>query len=121
MFIYKVLYTFTCFVCIQLLIKSDSVIKAIDSALYDLDNIETGDIPLHLKDAHYSGAKNLGRGVGYKYPHNYAKHYVKQQYLPDSISDKVYYNHGNNKNELTFKHYWDNLKKQFIINVRLIN
>ena len=91
--------------------KSDSVIKAIDSALYDLDNIETGDIPLHLKDAHYSGAKNLGRGVSYKYPHNYSNHYVKQQYLPDSISDKVYYNHGNNKNELTFKHYWDNLKK----------
>ena len=90
--------------------KSDSVIKAIDSALYDLDNIETGDIPLHLKDAHYSGAKNLGRGVSYKYPHNYSNHYVKQQYLPDSISDKVYYNHGNNKNELAFKHYWDNLK-----------
>ena len=90
--------------------KSDSVIKAIDSALYDLDNIETGGIPLHLKDAHYSGAKNLGRGVSYKYPHNYSNHYVKQQYLPDSISDKVYYNHGNNKNELAFKHYWDNLK-----------
>lgn len=90
--------------------KSDSVIKAIDSALYDLDSIETGDIPLHLKDAHYSGAKNLGRGVSYKYPHNYSNHYVKQQYLPDSISDKVYYNHGNNKNELAFKHYWDNLK-----------
>lgn len=90
--------------------KSDSVIKAIDSALYDLDNIETGDIPLHLKDAHYSGAKNLGRGVSYKYPHNYSNHYVKQQYLPDFISDKVYYNHGNNKNELAFKHYWDNLK-----------
>ena len=75
MFIYKVLYTFTCFVCIQVLIKSDSVIKAIDSALYDLDNIETGEIPDHLKDAHYAGAKKLGRGVEYKYPHNYQNNY----------------------------------------------
>ena len=73
--------------------------------------METGDIPIHLKDAHYLGAKNLSRGVDYKYPHNYVNHYVKQQYLPDAICDKVYYNHGNNKNELAFKHYWDNLKK----------
>lgn len=91
--------------------KSDSVIKAIDVALSDLDNIEIGDIPLNLKDAHYSGAKDLGRGVDYKYPHNYENHYVKQQYLPDPIKDKNYYVPCENKNEIAFKQYWNSIKK----------
>lgn len=91
--------------------KSNSVVTAIDLALEDLDNIEIGDIPLHLKDAHCSGAKDLGRGVDYKYPHDYPNNYVKQQYLPESIKNKKYYTPGNNKNELAFKHFWDNLKK----------
>lgn len=90
--------------------KSNSAVMAIESALADLDNIETGDIPIHLKDAHYSGAKNLGRGVDYKYPHNYPNHYVKQQYLPDAIKDKKYYIPGENKNEKSFKQYWDSVK-----------
>ena len=90
--------------------KSNSAIMAIDSALADLDNIETGDIPLHLKDAHYAGAKNLGRGVDYKYPHNYPNHYVKQQYLPDAIKDKKYYIPGENKNEKSFEQSWNSVK-----------
>ncbi|MFR3071961.1 MAG: replication-associated recombination protein A [Paeniclostridium sp.] len=90
--------------------KSNSAVMAIESALADLDNIETGDIPLHLKDAHYLGAKNLGRGVDYKYPHNYPNHYVKQQYLPDAIKDKKYYIPGENKNEKSFEQYWNSLK-----------
>ena len=90
--------------------KSNSVINAIDMALYDLDNIETGDIPIHLKDAHYGGAKKLGRGIEYKYPHNYPYHYVEQQYLPDAIADKKYYVPGKNKNESAFDSYWKNLK-----------
>jgi len=92
--------------------KSDSVISAIDKALYDLDNINVGDIPIHLKDAHYSGAKNLGRGVDYKYPHDYANNYVKQQYLPDEIKNKQYYVPGNNKNEMAFNNYWENIKNR---------
>ena len=91
--------------------KSDSVISAIDKALYDLDNIDIGDIPNHLKDAHYSGAKNLGRGVNYKYPHDYPNNYVKQQYLPDSIKDKKYYIPGNNKNEKLYDSYWESIRK----------
>ena len=91
--------------------KSDSVISAIDKALYDLDNIDIGDIPNHLKDAHYSGAKNLGRGVNYKYPHDYPNNYVKQQYLPDSIKDKKYYTPGNNKNEKLYNSYWESIRK----------
>lgn len=90
--------------------KSNSVISAIDMALADLDTIETGDIPNHLKDAHYSGAADLGRGVDYKYPHNYPNHYIDQQYLPDPIKDRKYYNPGNNKNEKSFENYWDTLK-----------
>lgn len=91
--------------------KSNSVVEAIDRALYDLDNIDTGEIPNHLKDAHYAGAKKLGRGVEYKYPHSYPNNYVKQQYLPDAIKNKKYYEAGNNKNEMAYEQYWNNLKK----------
>lgn len=90
--------------------KSNSAVMAIENALSDLDNIEVGDIPLHLKDAHYAGAKDLGRGVDYKYPHNYTNHYIKQQYLPDAIKDKKYYIPGENKNEKSFEQYWNSIK-----------
>lgn len=92
--------------------KSNSVISAIDSALADLDRIETGDIPMHLKDAHYSGAAKLGRGLEYKYPHDYENNYVDQQYLPDPIKDRKYYTHGLNKNEKSFEQYWKTLKNK---------
>ena len=91
--------------------KSNSAICAIDAALADLDSIDVGDVPLHLKDAHYAGAKNLGRGVEYKYPHNYENHYTNQQYLPDAIKDKKYYTPGKNKNELAFDKYWKSVKR----------
>lgn len=90
--------------------KSDSVINAIDSALYDLDHIDTGDIPKHLRDAHYSGAKTFGHGIQYKYPHSYPNDYVKQQYLPDAIKDKQYYKPKINKTEQSYKDYWDKIK-----------
>lgn len=92
--------------------KSNSVIQAIDSALYDLDNIDTGEIPNHLKDAHYAGAKNLGRGIEYKYPHNYDNNYINQQYLPNEIKNKKYYKAGNNKNEMAYEQYWQSLKNK---------
>lgn len=90
--------------------KSNSGICAIDEALSDINKTDTGDIPLHLKDAHYGGAKNLGRGTDYKYPHMYKNHYIKQQYLPDNIRDKEYYKFGDNKTEQAAKHYWDKIK-----------
>ena len=54
---------------------------------------ETGNLPIpkHLQDAHYKGAKDLNRGIGYKYPHDYKGHYVEQQYLPDAIKDEKFY------------------------------
>lgn len=91
--------------------KSNSACLAIDAALNDLENMSIGDIPNHLKDAHYSGTCKMGRGVEYKYPHNYPNHYVKQQYLPQNINNKIYYQYGDNKFEKAIKDYWDKIKK----------
>lgn len=71
--------------------KSNSVYLAIDKALEDVANNDTGTIPMHIRNAPAEGMKEHGYGEGYKYPHNYEKHRVKQQYLPDKIKDKKYY------------------------------
>jgi len=71
--------------------KSNSAIMAIDAALQDIREGKSGEVPIHLKDAHYKGASALGRGVDYKYPHDYESGWVKQQYLPDTIKHQVYY------------------------------
>ena len=71
--------------------KSNSAITAIDKALSDIRAGQSGEVPLHLKDAHYKGAKELGRGIDYKYPHDYEIGWVKQQYLPDKLKNKQYY------------------------------
>lgn len=71
--------------------KSNSAISAIDAALSDIRNGNIGEVPDHLKDAHYKGAKELGRGIDYLYPHNYESGWVKQQYLPDKLKHKQYY------------------------------
>lgn len=91
--------------------KSNSAYLALDKALNDLENITVGDIPLHLKDAHYCGASKMGRGVEYKYPHIYPNHYVSQQYLPDNIKNRVYYEYGDSKFEKATKEYWNKIKK----------
>lgn len=90
--------------------KSNSAICAIDAAMADLKNGKSGDIPTHLKDAHYSGSQKLGHGLTYQYPHSYENHYVAQQYLPDAIKDQHYYEYGPNKIEQTAKKYWDAIK-----------
>ena len=65
-------------------------ITAIDSALSDIRKGNIGQIPDHLRDGHYR-AKDLGRAIGYKYPHNYENGHVIQQYLPDKLKNKIYY------------------------------
>lgn len=90
--------------------KSNSVIKAIDMALEDIEKKDIGDIPLHLKDSHYKGARSLERGLQYKYPHDYKNNYVIQQYLPDNLVNKKYYYYGKNKVEQRIKQYWDEIK-----------
>ena len=71
--------------------KSNASYLGIDKALSDVRNIKIKSVPNHLKDAHYSGAKDLNHGIGYKYAHDYEGHYVKQQYLPDELVGKRYY------------------------------
>lgn len=71
--------------------KSNSAIIAVDKALSDVRNGKSGQVPNHLKDSHYKGAKNLDRGVSYKYPHNFPGSWVSQQYLPDTLKAETYY------------------------------
>jgi len=75
--------------------KSNSGMVAIDGALEDVRNGKANSIPDDLKDAHYSGAKKLGHGVGYKFPHDYPNAWVDQQYLPNNLVNKKYYQPNN--------------------------
>jgi len=90
--------------------KSNSAACAIDAALSDVRQGRAGDIPAHLKDAHYKGAQVLGHGQTYLYPHDYDNHYVEQQYLPDAIRDAKYYEYGHNKLEQATRQYWETVK-----------
>lgn len=90
--------------------KSNSGILAIDAALSDVRHGKGGDVPAHLKDAHYTGAQKLGRGLTYQYAHNFPHHYVKQQYLPDRLVGTKYYAFGDNKTERASQAYWENIK-----------
>ena len=89
--------------------KSNSSYLAINKALNDLENIRVGDVPQHIRDAHYDGAKSLGVG-GYKYPHDYENNYVKQEYLPKELKGTVYYKPQNNKYESSINTYWKKVK-----------
>ncbi|WP_455714848.1 replication-associated recombination protein A [Anaerosporobacter sp.] len=71
--------------------KSNSAIMAIDAAMQVVNQEKIETIPPYLKDAHYGGAAKLGHGIGYKYAHNYKNHYVKQQYLPDELAGRSFY------------------------------
>ena len=90
--------------------KSNSAINAIDAAMADIQAGNYSDIPAHLKDSHYKGAAKMGRGLTYQYPHDFKNHWVAQQYLPDTIKDKQYYQYGPNKTEQAAKAYWDKIK-----------
>ena len=83
--------------------KSNASYLGIDMALSDVRNIKIKSVPNHLKDAHYSGAKELNHGVGYKYAHDYEGHYVKQQYLPDELVGRRYYEPSDNGVEKKIK------------------
>ena len=71
--------------------KSNSAYLAVDNAIQDVRHVQQGTIPLHLRDTHYSGAGKLGHGLTYKYAHDYPNGYVKQQYLPDELKGRTYY------------------------------
>lgn len=90
--------------------KSNSAAAAIDAAMTDVRAGRTGDIPAHIKDAHYGGAAKLGRGLTYQYPHAFPNHWVAQQYLPNEIKNAHYYDYGPNKVEQAAKAYWERIK-----------
>lgn len=90
--------------------KSNSAYLAMDAALADVRNGAVGDFPRHLQNKHYDGADAEIRGQHYLYPHDFPNHYVKQQYLPDNLKDRVYYQFGENKLERAAKEYWDKIK-----------
>lgn len=71
--------------------KSPGIIRGIDSALADVKAGRTGQVPMHLRDAHYPGAKALGHGQGYLFPHDYPHGVVAQQYLPEEAAGSSYY------------------------------
>ncbi len=89
--------------------KSNTAYVAINNAIDDVRNGRVGDIPAYLKDAHYSGAEKLGRGKGYVYPHDCGG-WADQQYLPDKLKNRRYYQFGDNKAERTAAQYWEKVK-----------
>ncbi len=91
--------------------KSNSAYNAMNEALADVRNGAVGDFPRHLQNKHCDGADAEVRGQHYLYPHDFPNHYVKQQYLPDNLKDKVYYHFGDNKLEKAAEEYWKNIKK----------
>ena len=93
--------------------KSNTAITAIDTALSDVKNRRIDDVPLHLKDAHYGGAKDRGIGIDYKYPHDFGG-FVDQQYLPDNLYKEGvrYYIPGENGKEGAFKRYLEAIWKE---------
>lgn len=90
--------------------KSNASYMAIDLAIEDVRNIKIKALPSHLKDAHYKGAKQLGNGTGYRYPHAYPQNYVEQQYLPDELVGRKYYNPTRNGEESKIKTHLESLR-----------
>jgi putative ATPase len=80
--------------------KSNAAYMGINAAIADVKAGNFGRVPKHLRDAHYAGAKRLGHGKGYKYPHDDELGVVRQQYLPDELAGKTYYeptDHGHER------------------------
>lgn len=89
--------------------KSNSAEEAINAAIADIQAGHVGNIPRCLQNKHYDSAEVEQKGQFYKYPHDYPNHYVKQQYLPDSLRGRVYYKFGDNKTEQAARAYRDRL------------
>lgn len=90
--------------------KSNSAYMAMNTALEDVKNSGPLDFPRHLQNKHFDGAEAKVKGQHYLYPHDYPDHWVKQQYLPDALKDRVYYEYGENKTEQAAKAYWSKIK-----------
>ena len=91
--------------------KSNAAYMAVDKALSVVQESRTAPVPTYLCDAHYKGAAKLGRGLGYKYAHDYPNHYVEQQYLPDAYKDMKFYEPTENGYEQTIREYFNKIKR----------
>ena len=89
--------------------KSNSVVEGIGAAWADVKRGKTGDIPRELQNVH-ADSTGLEREQGYKYPHEFPHHWVRQQYLPGPIKNAVYYRYGDNKVEQAAAKYWEAIK-----------
>lgn len=92
--------------------KSNSAYLAVDAAAADIRAGLSGDFPRALQNVHLDSAEVQNKGQHYLYPHDYPNHWVQQQYLPDTLKNRVYYQYGENKAELSAKAYWEKIKKQ---------
>ena len=92
--------------------KSNSAVVAIGKAMDAVSKEPAGHIPPYLQDAHYKGAKNLGRGLDYKYPHDFPNHYVDQQYLPDDMVGRKFYELSDSGYEKTLKILFKKIGKE---------
>ncbi len=92
--------------------KSNSAYVAVNDALADIRAGLSGDFPRCLQNVHCDGADAKQKGQNYLYPHDYPNHYVVQQYLPDVLKDRVYYQYGENRSEQAAKEYWAKIKGQ---------
>ena len=90
--------------------KSNSAYLGINKACADIKSGLVGPVPRNLQNKHYDGDDVKNKGQHYLYPHDFENHYVKQQYLPDALVGKKYYEFGNNKNEQAFKNYQDKIR-----------
>ncbi|MCD8323957.1 MAG: replication-associated recombination protein A [Clostridiales bacterium] len=86
--------------------KSNAAYLAVDRALDVVRSTKTAPVPPYLCDSHYKGAQKLGRGIGYKYAHDFPNHYVEQQYLPDAYKDMRFYEPTENGYEADIRAYF---------------
>ena len=92
--------------------KSNSAYEAINRAMADVEEYGAPDFPRHLQNKHFNGAEAAVRGQHYRYPHDYPNHYVRQQYLPDILKDKVYYQFGENRQEQAAAAYREKILRE---------
>lgn len=90
--------------------KSNSAYLAMDAAIEDVRKLGYLEFPRQLQNKHFDGEGAKIKGQHYLYPHDFPNHWVEQQYLPDRIKDKVYYEYGENKAEQSAKAYWQSIK-----------
>lgn len=92
--------------------KSNACVMAIDKAQEMVRRADTGQVPPHLRDAHYGGARDLGHGIGYKYAHDYPENYVRQQYLPDAVREERFYIPTENGYEKQIRNHLEHLRNR---------